>query len=168
MKKIAFLLALLLMFGISGCYDETEQTSYIETSTESETSVVDNNSNVSVDPSTFFPNNMGVNDFSLRVRDVGTTKISNPNAQNILLLYGYQAGASVKRYIPTSALDLRSIVNKGRTGKDAARESHVVLLNDLLLIAIAVYDMEELMKIYWDAFFTEEEMVSFEALLRTT
>lgn len=141
MKITAFILTLFLMFGLVGCFEESEQpeSSQVNESREnSELSIEE-----SIDPSEFFPDNMSPNKFVVTVQD---TKIINPpdeNTEYLKMCYGYKPTSQTRKYIEISKLDLRSIENKGKTGNDATRESHIVMLGDCLVIAIAVYDMEE-------------------------
>ena len=141
MKKLTFFLALLLIFGLVGCFDEGIS---FESSQVSEISNLNDTSNEeSIDPSAFFPNNMSPNEFVITVRDAKIFNSPDENTAYLEMYYGYKPTSQTRKYIESSKLDLRSIENEGKTGKDAATESHVVMLGDCLLIAIAVYDMEE-------------------------
>ena len=135
MKITALILALLLIFGLVGCnYEETPvESSQVSESTGEE----------SVDPSEFFPENMSVNDFVVRVVENEELKQPDSDTKYLEVVYGYKETSQTRRFIGVEMLDLRSVATKGNVGRDAAGESHIVMLGDCLLIAIAVYDMKD-------------------------
>ncbi len=141
MKFTAFILVISLMFCLVGCdyANIPPESSQVNDSSN----ISDSSNDESIDPSEFFPEDMSPNDFVITVRDA---KIFNPPDESttyVELYYGFKPTSQTRRYIEVSKLDLRSIENKGITGKDAARDSHIVMLGDCLVIAVAVYDMEE-------------------------
>lgn len=147
MKKIAFISVILLMFVLVGCFDTITppETSQVSQDSTSQVSISQNNisSEESIDPSEFFPENMSPYQFITNVRDA---RIFNPPDENTIYYeryYGFKLTNQTKKYIAASSLDLRSIENKGKTGTDVAKESHMVLIGDCVLIAIAVYDMQD-------------------------
>ncbi|MBE6683538.1 MAG: hypothetical protein E7595_05230 [Ruminococcaceae bacterium] len=141
MKIIAFILALFLMFGLVGCFEGSEQSESSQVNENSDSSEI--STEESIDPSGFFPDNMSPNDFVVRNTEVKLTNGPDSDTVFFSILYGYKPTKQTRSFISIDKLDLRSIEQQGKIGKDAARESHVVMLGDCLLIAIAVYDMDE-------------------------
>ncbi len=134
-------MALLLMFCLVGCdyANIPPESSQVNDSSN----ISDNSSEESIDPSEFFPEDMTPDDFVVRNSEIKLTNGPDSDTVFFSILYGYKPTRQTRSFISIDKLDLRSIENKGKTGKDAARDSHLVMLGDCLLIAIAVYDMEE-------------------------
>ena len=141
MKITAFILAISLMFCLVGCDYANIQSESSQISDSS--NISDNSSEESIDPSEFFPDNMSIYDVVIRTAEYESFKQTEFDTEYMEVLYGYKTSSAAARYIAKDMLDLRSIENKGKMGNDAARDSHIVMLGDCLLIAIAVYDMEE-------------------------
>jgi hypothetical protein len=148
MKIIAIFMTFILIFGLVGC-DEVNETVSSSSDTES---VLNNESvaNESIDVENFFPSDMSIRDFVMTVYEIESpiytslaSDLPKENTKYLELRYGYKPTRTTRRYIEAARLDLKSIVNKSHVGKSAANESHVVMMGDCLVIAIAVFDMEE-------------------------
>ena len=76
------------------------------------------------------------------IEETGINVLEN-NLRYLQICYGYRVGYDVY-YVPCEELELYSIVNKnGDSGYYAAGDSHVVIIGNCLLIALAVHDASD-------------------------
>lgn len=152
MRLLAIFIMFILIFGLVGCDEPSVVSPNSDTeSVSSDTPVISGaESEETFDPSEIFPNNMSVNDFITNLYIIEgdsyteeAVSLPKENTQYCELLYGCKYYGQSNKYVEAARLDLRSIENKGKVGRKAARESHIVMIGDCLLIAVAVYDMKE-------------------------
>lgn len=144
MRLLAFIMTVLLTLGLVGC---AESHTILNEKTVSKEETV---SNEDINVENFFPSNMSVNDVVIKAYEIedliytsDALDLPKENTKYLEMRYGYKITRQTSRYIEAARLDLKSIENKGKVGKSAAKESHIVMMGDCLFIAIAVYDMKE-------------------------